>query len=221
MKLPVFIFFLFCLAACDQSAKTSNAKIPKADTVIKHDTIYINNELNWQEGFDLTHDMDIDSISGKPVKFYIDNPACSPVAIDFYRGQFRPTDNNTTEALLRLVTTADNNLRPFYRWCLDKTIQVQDGALAEYTGIPAREYAERFPAEFFAYMDTDTTKGKYKDWTEAISYSGFYDEDDDRKPIDIRHRLTKKMKQHCKSCNAHIDERIERFAADCFPETKE
>ena len=157
----LFIIFIFCLAACNQAGKTGNT--PKADTIVRHDTININNENNWQQGFGLTHDPAIDSVWGKPVKFYISNAACSPVAIDFYQGQFRPTDNNTTEALLKLTTTDDKSLRPFYRWCLDKTIQIQDGALAEYTGIPARAYAEKFPDEFFAYLDTDTTRGKYND----------------------------------------------------------
>ena len=75
--------------------------------------------------------------------------------------------------MLSLVTTNDNNLRPFYRWCLNKTIQIEDGALAEYTGIPARQYAEKFPKEFFEYMDYDTTKEKYGDWVGSISYSGY------------------------------------------------
>lgn len=134
----------------------------------------------------MTHDPEVDSIWGKPVNFYIENPKCSPIAIDFYAGQFRPTDNRTTVALLILVTSTNNHLRPFYRWCLNKTIQIQDGALGEYTGVPARRYAEKFPKEFFQYMDYDTTGNKYADWTNSILYSGFYDEDDYNKPADIR-----------------------------------
>lgn len=218
MKTFIFISFVFCLSSCNQSDKTGNTKIAKADTVLKHDTIYINNDHNWQEGFNLTHDPDIDTVWGKPVQFYISNARCSPIAIDFYQGQFRPTDNNTTAALLGLVTTNDNDLRPFYRWCLNKTIQIQDGALAEYTGIPAREYAEKFPAEFFAYMDADTTKKRYNDWTEAVSYSGFYDADDYREPAAIRNRLIKTMRQNCKNCNTKMNERISKLAADCFPD---
>ena len=118
----LIISFLFYLTACtnSQSDKAGNAKIPKADTVFRHDTLYINNDHNWQDSFGLTHDPEPDSVWGKPVKFYIGNPKCSAIAIDFYEGQFRPTDNNTTAALLELVTTDDNNLRPFYRWCVNK-----------------------------------------------------------------------------------------------------
>lgn len=218
MKHFIFIPFIFYLSACTnrQSSKTTDAP-NKVDTIISYDTVYINNHKDWQDSFGLTHEPEIDSIWGKPVKFYIDNPKCSGIAIDFYWGQFRPTDNNTTATLLELVTTDDNNLRPFYRWCLHKTIQIQDGALAEYTGIPARMYAEKFPMEFFNYLDSDTTKGKYNDWTSSISYSGYYDIDDDEKPADIRKRMTKKMKQNCKNCNARMNKRIDELAIDCFP----
>lgn len=197
----------------DRQSKTDDIS---TDTIIKRDTVFYNNGDNWQDGFGLTHDPDKDSIWSKPVKFYIDNPKCSPIAIDFYTGQFQPTDNNTTAALLKLATTDDNNLRPFYRWCLNKTIQIQDGALAEYTGVPARQYAEKFPVEFFEYMDIDTTKERYNDWTNAISYSGFYDVDDYKKPQDIRKRLTQMMKDNCKNCNEQLVKRIDKFAKDCF-----
>ena len=213
-----FIVPLIVLTACtDRQSGVINAKQSTGkDTVFKHDTIFYTNN-NWQDGFGLTHDPEVDSIWSKPVKFYIDNPRCSPIAIDFYQGQFRPTDNNTTAALLSLATTNDNQLRPFYRWCLNKTIQIQDGALAEYTGVPARQYAEKFPKEFFEYMDYDTTGDKYKDWIAAISYSGFYDKDDYKNPLEIRKHLTQTMKQNCINCNEQLKKRIDKFAADCFP----
>lgn len=208
---------MFLTACSDRQNRTSNTNQSIAkDTVIKHDTIFYNNN-DWQQGFGLTHDPEVDSVWGKPVKFYIDNSKCSPIAIDFYQGQFRPTDNNTTAALLSLVTTNDNELRPFYRWCLNKTIQIQDGVLAEYTGVPARQYAEKFPKEFFEYMDYDTTGDKYKDWISAISYSGFYAKDDYKKPLEIRKRLTETMKRNYNNCSDQLKKRIDKFAADCFP----
>ncbi len=218
MKFLKFIVVIVFLVACtNRQSKGNNIyKTAFTDTIIKHDTIFYNNENNWQEGFGLTHTPDEDSIWGKPVKFYIDNPKCSPIAIDFYTGQFRPADNNTTAALLELATTDDNNLRPFYRWCLNKTIQIQDGALAEYTGVPARQYAEKFPKEFLEYMDIDKTKEKYKDWVNAISYSGFYDKDNYKKPQDIRKRLAQTMKEKCKNCGEQLEKRIDKFAKDCF-----
>jgi hypothetical protein len=219
MKPLIFALFFFYLTACTyrQSDKNIHAKKVSGDTVLKHDTVYINNENNSREGFGLTHDPEVDSIWGKPVKFYIDNPDCSPIAIDFFQGEFRPTDNNTTAAFLSLVTTNDHNLPPFYRWCLNKTIIIEDGALAEFTGVPARQYAEKFPKEFFEYMDSDTTKQKYGDWVSSISYSGFYDIDDYKKSNDIRSRMTKKMKQNCTNCNEQMSKRIDKLAMDCFP----
>lgn len=219
MKTLHFILSLICLTSCsdrhDNNAAIQNSL--HADTTVKHDTIFVNYENDWQQGFGLTHDPEVDSIWFKPVKFYVDNPKCSPIAIDFYLGQFRPTDNNTTSALLKLATTEDNNLRPFYRWCLNKTIEIQDGALAEYTGVPARLYAEKYPKEFFQYMDFDTSLGKYKDWVGSIAYSGFYDNEDYKKTVLIRQRLTTIMNKNCTNCSIELQQRIDKFAKDCFP----
>ena len=215
--LKFIVSFIFLTACSDRQNRTAITNQPIAkDSVIRHDTIVQNND-DWQQNFGLTHDPEVDSVWGKPVKFYIGNPKCSRLAIDFYLGQFRPTDNITTAALLALVTTDDSQLRPFYRWCLNKTIQIQDGALAEYTGVPARQYSEKFPKEFFEYMDYDTTDGKYADWVNAILYSGFYGNDDYKKPQDIRKRMTEAMKGNCINCSDQLKKRINKFAADCFP----
>ncbi len=213
-----FIVASIVLTACTGRQNKTNDihKIVSTDTVIKHDTVFDCNNYDWQQSFGLTHDPEVDSVWGKPVKFYIDNPKCSPIAKDFYSGQFRPTDNYTTTALLELVTTKDNALRPFYRWCLNKTIQIQDGALGEMTGVPARQYAEKFPREFFEYMDYDATGEKYLDWVNSISYSGFYDKDDYKKPLDIRQRLIQSMKENCDNCGEQLRKRIDKFAKDCF-----
>jgi hypothetical protein len=214
MRTSNFIIVFIILIACNNKPKQgiNRKQSISKDTIIKHDTVFY--AENWQQGFGLTHDPEIDSVWGKPVKFYIDNPKCSPIAIDFYLGQFRPTDNNTTAALLSLAIADDNQLRPFYRWCLNKTIQIQDGALAEYTGIPARRYAEKFPKEFFDYLNTDTTK--YNNWVSSISYSGFYDQEDYKKPQDIRKRMGQTMKMNCFNCSEQLKKRIDKFVADCF-----
>jgi hypothetical protein len=213
----LMVVFMFLNACCERKNhgidKLESAKV---DTVILYDTIFSEQD-DWQIGFNLTHDPEVDSIWGKPVIFYIENPKCSPIAIDFYVGQFRPTDNDLTGALLSLVTTNDNHLRPFYRWCLDKTIQIQDGALAEYTGIPARQYAEKFPEEFFVYMDIDTTGTKYKNWINAISYSGLNDGEFNKKSQIIRERMSTVMKRNCLNCDTKIRNRIDKLTGDCFP----
>lgn len=219
MKITFFIPIIFLLSKCTerQIKPTLEGKSFKQDSSVKYDTVYINDQNDWQAGFGLTHDPKIDSVWGKPVEYYIDNPECSPIAIDFYQGEFRPTDNRITATLLGLVSTNDKNLRPFYRWCLNKTIQIQDGALGEYTGEPARRYAEKFPNEFFEYMDYDTTREKYSDWVNSILYSGYYLIDDYKNPDATRKRMTTIMKRNCKNCNDSMLKRFEKFALDCFP----
>lgn len=173
---------------------------------------------DWQENFGLTHNIDKDTIWYKPVRFYLENKNCSPIAKDFYFGKYRPTDEPKTAELLNLATTEDNHLRPFYRWILNKTIQIQDGALGEYTGLPARKYAEKFPKEFFEYMDYDKTGQKYIEWTSSIEYSGFDKNDDWKKPNTIREKIILKMSENCINCNEIYRNRILKFANDCFPD---
>lgn len=209
---------MFFASCSDRQSKTNDIQQAAiADTIIKHDTVYYNNSRDWQEGFGLKHDPDEDTVWSKPVSYYIFDKECSGLARDFYYGELRPSDNGMTEELLKLATTDNNKLRPFYRWCLNKTIQIQDGALGEYTGVPARQYAEKFPKEFFEYMDYDTTGDKYLGWVNSILYSGFYDKDDYKKPKDIRKRLTQTMKANCNNCSEQLKKRIDKFAADCFP----
>ena len=98
---------------------------------------------------------------------------------------------------------------------------IQDGALGEYTGVPARKYAEKYPAEFFEYMNFDTSGQKYTFWMNAIRYSGYFDNDDYKKPVTIRTSMQNVMKSNCQGCNIEVEKRIEKFAADCFPDSEE
>lgn len=149
------LFLLLFVFSCQKNIET---KI-KVEKPIKN--IFVENKIDdWQEGFELTHNIDKDSIWNKPVRFYLENKDCNQTAKDFYFGKYRPYDEPKTADLLSLVNTEDKYLRPFYRWILNKTILIQDGALGEYTGVPARRYAEIYPKEFFEYMDYDKSGEK-------------------------------------------------------------
>jgi hypothetical protein len=151
-------------------------------------------------------------IGGRPVAFYLTDPRVSPLAKALYTGRFRPSDSDSTTRLLALVTTKQADIRPFYRWCLDFTIRLSDGALGEYPGEPALRYASKFPQEFFAYMDKDTTGERYKSWVVIIAYSGLgsYDE----ATTATRKRITDEMKKNCHSCTDRMSKRISVFAKD-------
>lgn len=209
----------FCLVFLSFILSCKNNKDSVNQDVIQTKTTENNLNTDWQENFGLTHDIDKDSIWNKPVRFYVDNPNCDKTAIAFYFGKFRPGDNKETSRLLELVVSDDINLSPFYRWVLDRTILVQDGALGEYTGVPARKYAEKFPNEFFEYMDIDPSGEKYSNWYNSILYSGSYEEDD-YKPEIIRQNLARTMKSNCKNCNENMKKRIDKFALDCFPDSE-
>jgi len=153
-----------------------------------------------------------DTIGGKPVSFYLDNPKVADIAKAFYKGQYRPTDNDSTMQLLSYVTTSDSSIRPFYRWCLDFTITISDGALGEYPGVPALAYATKFPKEFFDYMDKDNSGQRYKQWTEIIAYSGLNSYD--KKKSEIETEIITKMYNNCYFCSGDTKSRTATFAKD-------
>ncbi|QBZ97182.1 hypothetical protein [Flavobacterium sangjuense] len=209
MKIGSLFLIAVLFFSCTKKSTSDNTETGT------HETVSVDKQnSDWQAGFNLTHDIDVDSINGKPVRFYVKNKKCHQLAIDFYYGKYRPTDEERTDTLLSLAVSEDNDLRPFYRWILNKTILIADGALGEYTGVPAREYAEKFPEEFFEYMEIDKSNEKYNFWTESIQYSGFYDTDDYKNPEAIRKQLISTM---VKNSNKDLKKRITKFALDCFP----
>lgn len=228
-QLQILIFSV--LIGCDNKQQSEEL----ASKILETDSVYIDsnkakqteisaietNLNDWQSGFGLKHDISIDSIWFKPVKYYFEDPNCDSTAKEFYWGKYRPTDDEKTDKLLNLATTSNKKLRPLYRWILNKTISIQDGALSEHTGIPARKYAEKYPKEFFEYMDIDSTGEKYEDWINSISYSGFYNEENYDKPELVRNNLFKTMYNNCKNCDDLTLQRIKAFAKDCFPHSAE
>lgn len=219
MKAYSFLVVLVAFLSCNSHSSKENIAL-KPDTIKVHDTIYLpRDNYDWQESFGLTHNPEKDSIWNKPVSYYIYEKDCSGLAFDFYHGILRPSDNGSTTELLKLAVTENRKLRPFYRWCLNKTLIVSDGALGELTGVPARQYAEKFPDEFFEYLDSTDDGSKYKMWTEAIAYSGFYDYTDYNKEKVNRKRLEEKMAGNLKSRTPKNILRVKKFARDCttFP----
>ena len=209
-----FLFSFILLASCNSNSPTlQNSSVDSSafikpivsDTAIKAKHIWVDRSNG--SSYPLP-----DTIGGKPVSFYLDNPKVADLAKAFYRAQFRPTDNDSTTQLLSYVTTSDTLLRPFYRWCLDFTIAISDGALGEYPGVPALAYATKFPKEFFDYMDKDTSGQRYKQWTEIIAYSGLSNYD--KKESEIESEIISKMHNNCYFFGGGTKSRIVTFAKD-------
>lgn len=212
-QIIVSIFVL--LTACNESRQAIQKKDVDSlnsvlqtnaiDTIKKTGNIWVD-RLNGKQ-YPLP-----DSIDDKPVSFYLNHPSVTEIAKSLYKGQFRPTDNDSTTELLSYITTKDDTVRPFYRWCLDFTILISDGALGEYPGSPALKYATMFPKEFFDYMDKDISGERYKRWIEIIAYSGLSDYNN--KEPEIEAGIVKDMQNKCNKCNSGTKNRIEKFAKD-------
>lgn len=151
-----------------------------------------------------------DTIAGEAVSFYLQNPKINQIAKAFFEGKYRPSDNDSTELMFSDITTPDSKLRPFYRWCLDFTISISDGALGEYLGIPAFDYARMYPQEFFEFIDKDKSGQRYQQWIEMIAYSGLNNYDDEF-PAD---KIIGEIESNCLNCNQVIKERISYFIKD-------
>lgn len=182
------------------------------DTILIRDTVVKISNYDWQKGFGLSHDENKDSIDGKAVEYYLSDPNCSALAFDFYYGNFKPQDNASTAELLELVLTDNEKLRPFYRWCLDMTIKVADGALGEYPGQPALKYVKKFPKEFFEFIDKAENPYSYTDWVAIINYSGLNDYDFDAEKA--YKQIKEEIKDNCSNCSPELEERIDKFARD-------
>ncbi len=203
----VFILMIFILLlSCN-----SNEKEDKQKTAISKDTIS-HKEVYWKDQMSGKVYLLPDSINEEPIPFYLNNPAIAQIAKDFYNNKFRPSDNDSTTLLLSYISTNDSIVRPFYLWCLDFTISISDGALAEYPGEPAIQYATKFPKEFFVFMDQDSTGERYKRWVEIIAYSGLtnYNEEYEK----IKTEVTGKLNANCTSCNDSYKKRNEKFVGD-------
>ena len=214
LKLFVVIAFFH---ACAEKPYSKPKRFVFKDTILVRDTVIMYPpEKDWQQMLNLSHDPDVDTVAGKPVNYYLKDSSCSGLASDFYYGFLKPSDNGTTDELLKLACSPNSKLRPLYRWCLEVTISISDGALAEHVGDPARKYAELYPEEFFGYMDNDTSGRRYDDWVEAINYSGIYENEDHEKPKLVAANVVRNMKKNCKGCDSREMKRIEAFATHCF-----
>jgi len=206
---PLIIIALLLFVACNGDKNSTekilgdtlqtNLKTVSVDTTPTSKNIWLDKLTNNKYNLP-------DTIAGKPAIFYLDNPKVAPIAKLLYYEKFRPGDNDSTTQLLKLVTTDDEEIRPFYRWCLDLTIQISDGALAEYPGEPALKYAIKFPQEFFIYMDKDATGQRYKEWTEIIAYSGLSDYT--KHSSQIQNEIIIKMTNNCAACDSDMKKRI-------------
>lgn len=202
---------IFCLivffSSCNDAGKKQETRIVK-----NSDTINTQKKQVSKHEFGISPNPDKDSIWKKPVSYYISDPECSKIATAFYQGSFEPTQNEETRKLFDLTLTDNNKLRPFYRWCMDMIMQIGDTSQSAYIGQAAYKYAEKFPQEYFQYMDDDITTERYGMWTAAMKF-GIRRSD---QPID-RNRISTSIRSNCSGCDAKTKARIDKLVSDIMP----
>ncbi|WP_345949826.1 hypothetical protein ABDD95_23555 [Mucilaginibacter sp. PAMB04274] len=204
MLKAVLIIVLTLFFACNIYAQTNTTSI-KSKSHNKPTGDF------WIDYFAIKHNPYKDSIDGKPVKFYLDHPKVAPIAKNFYKGKYRPSDNDSTSLLLSLCLTNNAEIRPFYRWCLNATIEIADGALSEYPGEPALNYAIKYPKEFFGYMDKDKSGIRYKNWVQIIAYSGLPSYNN---ITFAKKYIVTRLTANCSNCTISYKHKIQKLATD-------
>ena len=106
------------------------------------------------------------------IKFYLNNSQVSKTAKDFYKGKFKPSDDNRTMSILDSLNTRNNSTRPFYIYLVSTMMQKSDGALSEALGNAAKNFIERHPNEAvnFLYANNRMVEKKFLSaWAKQVA----------------------------------------------------
>jgi hypothetical protein len=119
------------------------------------------------------------------------------------------TDRKTSDLSLPNDKKKFQDLLPMDR----QTIEISDGVLAEYPGIPAKKI-RKIPEELFT-LDSDTSKISYSNWTDIISQRILM-----RPTIMQNLKLLgkKKWKVDKKQLYKVVKKKITKFSLACFPD---
>lgn len=94
----------------------------------------------------------VDSLNGKPISFYLENPETNELVKSFYQGEFLPSDNDKTFALLDILVEKNEVIYPFYFHCLNSICLLSDGALSEVMGNPCLKMVYNYPNYTFSFF---------------------------------------------------------------------
>ncbi|RKD87849.1 hypothetical protein [Mangrovibacterium diazotrophicum] len=156
MKKSYYTIVSFVILACQPAVNTKpNSGTDKIEIVTeKHlakndsaETKYKSESTNEESSYqadlpkinaddmpEIKRDLQVDSVAGKPIRFYLENPNLVVSAKRFYNGEIYPTDDSITFDLLDSLTTNNSELSPFYKLLFDYICDISDGALSEVMG---------------------------------------------------------------------------------------
>ena len=114
----------------------------------------------------------VDSLNGKPISFYIENPETNELVKSFYQGEFLPSDNDETFELLDILVEKNEVIYPFYFHCLNSICLLSDGALSEVMGEPCLKMVSNYPNYTFSFFVENSEL--FEDYTGMIGYELFF-----------------------------------------------
>ena len=102
----------------------------------------------------------IDSLRSPFHRAYYSDVPLRTVAELVLSDSIKPMDNDLTFTLMEQITADDKSTRDYFFPSFKFIVNEADGALAEVVGLYAKQYAERYPNEFFNRFEccnSDTT----------------------------------------------------------------
>ena len=85
---------------------------------------------------------------------YLSLPGISKAAKDYYSGKFKASDDSKTLSILDSLRTRNSATRPFYLYLIARLSEKTDGALSESLGLTLKEFLEKSPNDFIAFLNS-------------------------------------------------------------------
>lgn len=120
--------------------------------------------------------LQVDSLNGKPISFYLENSETHELVKSFYLEEFIPSDNDTTFELLDILTGKNEIIYPFYFHFFNAICLLSDGAISEVMGKHCMRMIYNYPKYTFSFFkDNSQLLGKY---IVFITYELYFKYDD-------------------------------------------
>ena len=83
---------------------------------------------------------------------YLKSAMISEVAKNYYKGEFRASDDDSTIGIIDSINTTNHFTRPFYLLLVSKIMVHSDGALSEVLSLSCKDFFEKHPDYLIEFL---------------------------------------------------------------------
>lgn len=110
----------------------------------------------------------------KDITYYLKHSSVSKVAKDYYLGNLKPGDDDTTYSIADSMSTTNSDTRPFYIYLVSRMLVYNEHrAVSEGLGIICKHYVQNEPNRLisFLYCDNPLVLPEFRNtWAKALSH---------------------------------------------------